>query len=435
MFTLPDGFLLGVATCATQIEGGNCTHSWSDWADRGGVKDGTNPQRANDHWNRYQEDTCLMSDLKIQLYRFGVEWARIEPVMGVFDEGSIAHYREELRCLKEAGIKPLLTLHHFTNPMWFEQCGGFEKLENKKYFLRFIEKAVRSFGDLVSEYITINEPNVYATNGYFFGSWPPGKRSFSQSMRVMSVLTACHIEAYRLIHQVRTELGYSDTKVSFANHLRVFSPKNPKNILHKLSAHLLETCFQTAMTKAMCLGRFSFPISNPAHLKTGVYADFSAVNYYTRSTVSGFADGVCHDAPINDLGWEIYPDGIVACAKMMLRILPNRPIYITENGTCDNSDAFRCRYLYEHLKAIADSGLPITRYYHWCFIDNFEWAEGESARFGIVYLDYPTQSRTIKQSGVFYRKIIENHGVTEAMYNTYVSGIQYPGGQKTETCL
>lgn len=429
MFTLPKNFLLGVATCATQIEGGDCAHTWADWAARGGVKDGTSPERANDHWNRFAEDTALMSDLKIQIYRFGIEWARIEPVMGVFDEESIAHYREELLYLKRAGIQPLLTLHHFTNPLWFEQLGGFEKLENKAHFLRFVEKAIRSFGDLVSEYITINEPNIYAVNGYFLGMWPPGKRSFSRAMQVMTVLTACHIEAYSLIHRVRAELGFSDTKVSFANHLRVFDPANPKNIFHKACAHGLETCFQAAMTKAMCLGKFSFPIGNPAHLKPGVYADFSAINYYTRSTISGFSDGVRKNAPVNDLGWEIYPDGIVVCAKMMLHFLPDRPIYITENGTCDTNDTFRCRYLYEHLKAIADSKLSITRYYHWCFIDNFEWAEGESARFGIVHVDYPTQTRSTKQSGLFYQKIIEQHGVTEEMYRTYVAGVRYPGEQ------
>lgn len=118
---------------------------------------------------------------------------------------------------------------------------------------------------------------------------------------------------------------------------------------------------------------------------------------------------------MNDLGWEIYPAGIVECCRKLHALLPQLPIYITENGTADNHDSFRRRYLYEHLKALTESGLPVTRYYHWCFVDNFEWLEGFTARFGLIHFDPATHRRTVKKSGEFYARMIAEHGITEQM--------------------
>lgn len=416
---------LGAASAATQIEGGRIDHSWMDWAERGHIRDGSSPARANDHYRRFSEDAALMESLGIRDYRLGVEWARIEPEPGRFDESALAHYREELLDLRSRGIRPLLTLHHFTNPMWFERMGAFARFENVPLFLRFVERTVRALGDLVSEYITINEPNVYATNGYFFGAWPPGEASFPRTLHVMSVLCAAHIACYACIHRVRRELGFDDTRVAFANHLRVFAPKDPRNPLHRAAAALSERFFQGSLSLAMTTGRFQFPLKNLSAARPGRYCDFHAINYYTRSTVSGLADGVRENAPVNDLGWEIYPPGIAKCAEKMYRLLP-LPIYITENGTCDRDDRFRCRYLFDHLQALTRSGLPVERYYHWCFCDNFEWLEGESARFGLVYVDYETQRRTVKRSGQFYAEMIRARGVTESAYEAYVAPCAYP---------
>ena len=174
----------------------------------------------------------------------------------------------------------------------------------------------------------------------------------------------------------------------------------------------------------MCTGVCSFPLKKIGSYQKGVYCDYIAVNYYTRSSVKGLSDSVKDNAPVNDLGWEIYPDGIVECAKKLYAVV-KKPIYVTENGTCDASDSFRSRYVYEHLKAISESELPFERYYQWCFCDNFEWVEGESARFGIVYVDYETQKRTVKKSGEFYKKIILDKGVSEKLYDEYVKDQKY----------
>ena len=424
-FQLKKGFLIGTASAATQIEGGNLNHSWLDWYQKGKIVDGSTPARANDHYRLWREDDALMRDMGMQIARIGVEWARVEPENGVFDRDAIDHYVREVELLHAYGIKPLVTLHHFTNPMWFENLGAFEKLENVPLFLRFVDVMVEAFGARVMEYITINEPNVYATNGYFFGSWPPGAKSFRKTCHVMSVLTAAHIQAYEHIHATHARLGIEGTRVSYANHMRVFAPLNPHNPIHRAFASLTRRFFQGSLSKAMGVGRFCYPIRNVARLPKGLYCDFIAINYYTRSTVANLADGVRPNAPINDLGWEIYPEGIVQCAEELYRVHP-LPIYITENGTCDRDDRFRSRYLYDHLKAVSECALPIERYYHWCFVDNFEWLEGESARFGIVKADYETQMRTVKNSGRFLSEIIAAQGVTEAMYAQYVQQQTYP---------
>ena len=165
-FLLPNALLMGVSSAATQIEGGEVNSNWNDWYRQGRITDGTDPATANDHWLRWQEDTELLAQMGMQVYRLGIEWARLCPREGEVDETAVAQYRQELLLLREKGIRPLLTIHHFSNPMWFEKKGGWTRRENLKDYMALVELAVDRFGDLVSDYITINEPNVYATNSY-----------------------------------------------------------------------------------------------------------------------------------------------------------------------------------------------------------------------------------------------------------------------------
>ena len=417
-FKLPAGMRLGAASAATQIEGGNKENSWYDWFTKGHIKDGADPSVACMHYELYAEDARLMQELGIKDYRMGIEWARLEPKRGVFDEEAFAHYRREIKLLRELGIEVLLTIHHFTNPMWFERMGSFEHPECVDIFLAFVKKVVEELGDLVSEYITINEPNVYATHGFYLGAWPPGKKSMQSTFLVLRNLCACHIKAYGLIHKLRKEKGYSGTRVSYAHHMRSYTPKHPWNPWHLICTPLLHRLFQSCISIEFLTGKPVWPLGRIKGIKEGLYCDFHAINYYSRTAVSGLADGVMESVSVNDLGWEIYPQGIAENAHELYK-LAKLPVFITENGTCDNSDVFRRRYLYDHLKVLSESGLPVQRYYHWCFTDNFEWLEGYSARFGLVHVEYSTQKRTVKQSGIFYKKMIEAGGVTQEMQDEY----------------
>ncbi len=425
-YLLPEGLLLGAATAAAQIEGGKVESNWNEWSNQGKILDGSTCERADDHWNRWKEDIDLMASMKLKIYRFGVEWARIEPEEGKTDREAIEHYRQEILYMKSLGIRPLLTIHHFSNPLWFERKGAFSKTGNVKYFLRFVTTVVKSFGDLVSEYVTINEPNVYALNGYVGQGWPPGDNSLLTARRVLSVLAGCHIRAYERIHRLREEMGYSDTKVGFALHMRAFTARNPKNPVASVSTAIERSWFQNVMLKAFACGDFHFPLENLGHFRKGIYSDFLGVNYYTRSMVGKIGDNLTReDAPKTDFGWEIYAEGLTECVREASAVLPGAPVWITENGVCDSGDAFRCRFIYEQLREIAREHLPVERYYYWSLLDNFEWMDGESRRFGLIYVDYGTQKRTVKKSGDFYRQIIDHRGVSEDMYRTFVSGEEY----------
>lgn len=423
-YKLKEGLLLGTATAATQIEGGDENNNWARFAREGKVKDSTTPVRADDHYARFREDIDLMAEMGMQVYRFGIEWSRIEPERGTYSKEAVAHYREEIEYMRSKGIKPLLTLHHFTNPLWFEDMGAWENVDSVEIFLSFVKKAVASFGDLVSEYITINEPNVYCTNSLLWGEWPPEKKSIFSLVRAFSNMAAAHVKAYDYIHAARRAMGYADTSVSFANHLRVFEPEDPKNPLHRFFARASEYLFQGAITEAMMTGKCRFPVLRRKGVKKGKYYDFIGINYYSRSSVKGFADGVRADCFKNDLGWEIYHEGLLELSEKLYSKY-RAPVYVTENGTCDNSDSFRPRFIYDQLKLISERENHIERYYHWSFTDNFEWKEGEGARFGIVHVDYETQTRTVKPSGRLYSSIIKNGGVTDEAYGEFVKSSQY----------
>jgi beta-glucosidase len=416
-FKLPDELLLGVATAATHIEGGEQSHNWYRWSEQGNIKDGSHCKVACDHIHHIKEDVDLIAGLGCQTYRMGLEWSRIEPEEGKFSEEGIALYWKELQLLHEIGIRPLVTLWHFSNPLWVEDDGGWTNPKTIDRFLNYVAYVVEKLSTWVTDWITINEPNVYLYFGYFDGIWPPGhKGDISGFMKGASHLCQAHCQAYELIHQLQ-----SDAKVGVAHHLRVFDPAN-RWPLTKAAVKLTEFVFQGMFLEAMTTGKFQKPLTAKASgIRQGNYADFIGINYYSRDIIKGamkpgqlFGDReVKKDAPVNDLGWEIYPEGLGrVCEKAWKKY--QIPIYITENGTCDAEDTFRAQYIHDHLKVLTETinkGVPVERYYHWSLLDNWEWAEGNSARFGLYHTNYETQERTLRKSGEYFREICKSRVV------------------------
>ncbi|SCZ78110.1 glycoside hydrolase family 1 protein [Acidaminobacter hydrogenoformans] len=453
-FSLPKDFLLGSATSATQIEGGDRNNTWYRWCAAGHIKDGSSCLRAADHWNRVEEDLKLLTATHQRTYRMSLEWSRIEPEAGVFSDEALAHYRRELTLLIANGLRPLVTLHHFSIPLWFADLGGFLNADSVVYFERYVRRVVEALGDLVQDYVTLNEPNVYATNGYYFGIWPPGIRDFRKTLKVCRNLIRCHLTAYALIHSLREDHQFEGpTRVGAAHNLIVFEPFS-RSLPDRLAAKLADHLFQGAMVEAFTTGRllpplgFSVPGGRP--LETAAtsaattaaaaaassrssseapgrrrYSDFMGINYYSRAGVHGknFSFEPLPGTPRNDLGWEIYPEGLKKLCRWSHHRHRHRhqiplPIWITENGTCDAADAFRLQFIYNHLKMISElieEGIPIERYYHWSLLDNFEWLEGESGPFGLYAVDFNTQERTLRKSGVFYADLCLNQGVTASI--------------------
>lgn len=416
--------LIGTATASLQIEGGDRANNWYDWAQLPGtIADGSTPLRATDHWVRWRKDTALMAELGMQTYRMSLEWSRIEPKPGDFDRAAIARYREEVEAIRAAGIVPLVTLHHFSHPSWFQGLGAFTSPHAPDRFLRFVEVVVEALGDLVTDWVTINEPNVYAVQAHLFGEAPPGTRDWGAVRATLRHMAIAHCRAYRRIHELLPE-----ARVGFAHHARVFAPRNRWNPLHRVMSVLDRALFQDLLADAMLGGRFPRLLGRaPADVTPGRYYDYLGLNYYSRSAVRGIDDGTFPGAPVNDLGWEIYPEGLVEVARDLHERYP-APIWVTENGTADARDAFRARFVHEHLRAAATSALPFERYYHWCFVDNWEWAEGEEPRFGIVALDFETQERTPRDSARFLQAVIRDGGVTRGVYDEFVAGRHYPVG-------
>ncbi len=434
--SVPVEFLIGAASAALQIEGGNADTNWHDWARTpGNILDGSTPARATDHWNRWHEDNELMSELNLQIVRIGLEWARIEPRPGEFDLVVLDRYREEIADLIGRGIRPLVTLHHFANPMWFQHLGEFTHPDSAEIFLRFVRTAVHHLGDLVTDWITINEPNVYAVQAYLFREGPPGEVSWRKLRKVLRNLAEAHCRAYLLIHEL-IDAGGRRARVTFAHHVRVFAPKNPANPIHRLFTKVNDLLFHQILEEAMFSGRFSSLLGRqPAGLPAGRYADVIGLNYYSRTAVTGPSDGVFDGVELTDMGWEIFPAGLVQTARRLHEKYPV-PIWVTENGCADNGRAeltgpggaslgiehYRTSFLLDHLTAMAESGLPFERYYHWCFVDNWEWSFGEVPRFGIVHLDYQTQARTIKPSGRMLGDIISAGAITPEIRRRYATG-------------
>lgn len=426
MFSLK-GIKLGVATASAQIEGGDVGSNWNAYSKMGKIYDKSDIKKADDHWVRFKEDIDILDELGIKEYRMSIEWARIEPKHKMFNESAIKRYREEIKMMKDRGVNVLVTLHHFSHPTWFDDMGGFLKEENVSVFLDFAKYVVKNLGDLVSDWCTINEPNVFAVNCYFLGEWLNEEKSFIKTMKVLNVMANCHIGAYKMIHKVHKELGFNKPSVTFAHHIRIFT-RTKDNFIDNKVTKMVDFLFNRGIFEAFALGKFKFPFKNLGKFPKGQYIDKIGINYYTRGMISGVKEYTKENVYKNDLGWEIYSEGIGMACKMLYDILPLE-IMITENGTCDNTDSFRCRYIYDHLKELVSTNLPITHYYHWCFVDNFEWKEGELPRFGIVHNDYDTQKRTIKKSGYMFSELIKSGEFTKEIFDKYVEGSNYHKGE------
>lgn len=430
----PNVFQMGSATAATQIEGGDTNSNWYAWSLAGKIKNGESSIVATDHWKRVEEDIALMQELNHEIYRMSIEWSRIEPKEGEWSEEGIDHYRNELILLKEAGIDPLVSLHHFSSPQWFEEKGGWANPKSVTNFVRFVERVTERLGDLIVEYCTINEPNVLVTSSYMDGEFPPGhtddlKGYFSAAKH----LILAHLQSYQRIHEIREEKEFKgETKVGFAHHAAVLTVAS-KNPLTQLSRKMMNYSFHTLFVKGFVEGKLSFPIGRGYPQGEGIYCDFLGINYYSRHIIKNSwnpallfgkvtVDETLADNKKNDMGWEIYPMGLSEVIQPLYDAY-RLPVYITENGIPDGKDEKRARFIYDHLsqvESLIQSGVDVQRYYYWSLLDNLEWHEGYWPRFGLIEVDYGTLERRIRRSGLFYGEICREKGITDEMIETYL---------------
>jgi len=421
----PSGFLWGVSTAAHQVEGGN-DNQWSDWERAGKIKSGDHCGLACNWWNHPDPDFDLARDLGLNALRLSVEWSRVEPEENNFHPPALQRYREFLEAVLRRGIQPMVSLHHFTHPRWFERQGGFLNPKAPQQFERFTRQVVAALGDLCQHWVTFNEPNVYATRGYVTGEFPPGHRGeIVSAMRVMSAQARAHALAYHAIHELQPR-----AQVGWAQHYMVFHPV--RGTLDRWVAAAQSNIFNEGFFQMMENGRFTFPVSlaAPAVPEAKGACDFVGLNVYNRFHVAfdlksaGQLFGkvfVPPDVPQGDPGveepyGEAYPAAVRFAIERAARLA--KPIYILENGVPDAHDRLRPWLIVNVLKEIHQAikqGHDVRGYYHWTLTDNFEWHEGWRLRFGLVALNPETQQRTPRPSARLYAEIAKKNALPGAM--------------------
>jgi beta-glucosidase len=422
----PPGFLWGTATAAHQVEGDNSNNDWWAWEEAGKIKDGSRSGDACDWWHRAEEDFDRAQAMGQNSHRLSVEWSRIEPQPGHFDRQAIDRYRQMLAGLRERNLAPMVTLHHFTNPLWLVQMGGWENPAVIPLFTRFASRMVEELGDLCSLWCTINEPVVYTTQGYLRGIWPPGRSDFALTWCVMNHMAKAHAQVYRAIHRLASRV-----QVGLVKHMRIFDPANPQDLRDRWVAAVQDHLFNRLFLDAVTEGRLRPPLGLGSLYAPAIDSvDFIGLNYYARDTLAfdpkmaGNLFGRVVFSPEMELGpedWgEIYPPGLYLLVKKLEKY--RKPIYVTECGRPDKTDAHRPRFILTHLaalhRAIAE-GAPVKGFYHWTLVDNFEWAEGWSMRFGLIALDEKTGQRTMKRSGELYAQVCRANAITADMVRLY----------------
>jgi len=410
MQSFPSGFLWGTASAAYQVEGDNKNADWWEFEHQPGkIANGDTSLIACDHYHRYREDFRLLRELNQNAHRLSIEWSRIEPAEGEFDSRQIRHYRDVLGELREQGIQPMVTLHHFTSPQWFVRKGGWADRESSRAFLPYVSRVADELGDLVSMWCTINEPNIYGANGWITGEFPPAHQGDLASFyRVIANLRRAHELAYAALKR-----KWPDTPVGLSHHKFLFLPASSRR-RDRLAA---STAQFTVDRWPVGPGQFRRVVEASADY-VGIahyWAQMAAFDasrpkdqFIRRFNVPG--------AHVTDMGWSADPSHMRSVLNELKSL--GKPVYITENGLATNDDAKRQRYIVEVLTSVRqaiDDGVDVRGYFHWTNLDNFEWARGYTARFGLIEVDRTTLERTVRPSGRLYGRIAAANGLPAAV--------------------
>jgi beta-glucosidase len=421
--TFPPGFLWGTATSAHQVEGQNSNNQWWDWEQQPGrIWHSDRSGEACGWWRDPEPDFDRVAALGQNAHRLSIEWSRIEPREGVFDDAALDRYRAMLLSLRRRGITPMITLHHFTNPRWLETQGGWLHPATPQLFARFAARAVAVLGDLCELWCTINEPMVYVTQGYLLGIWPPGRRDIVGAIRAAAGLLRGHAAAAAAIRNINPAI-----QIGIVHQLRLFDPATPAARDVAVAA-IWDYLFNVIVLHALRTGRVLPPFGSgrvwPALRES---CDFFGLNYYTRERVAfdvrqpGLMFGRRYTPPDvlqSQAGFEgktygeIYPAGIYRALRRAASL--RLPIYITETGLPDDDDDQRPGFMLGHLaaahRAIHD-GVDLRGIFLWTLIDNFEWTEGWGLRFGLYALDERTGARRRRPSAALYAAIARANAI------------------------
>lgn len=443
----PSDFVWGTATAAYQVEGatregGRGLSIWDTFAETPGtIADGQTGHIADDHYHLFAEDVDLMADLGMNAYRFSISWSRVQPDgVGSANPRGVAFYRRLVEALLERGITPYATLYHWDLPQPLEDLGGWLNRDTAERFADYAQLVVDELGDLVTNWITLNEPWCAAFLGYASGVHAPGKRLGSHAAHAAHHLLLGHGRAVAAIREARptANIGLALNLYSVRPATQSEVDRDAARRIDGLQNRLfLDPILTGAYPDDVLrdLGEEEWFAANPAAdaADIAVPIDFLGINYYSRHTVAAAPasaaaassypgsesirfvdDGV----PRTQMGWPIHPDGLIDVLKYAHDRRPDLPLFITENGAAYEDDLTesgevvdneRRDYFEKHLAACANAlqgGLPLKGYFAWSLMDNFEWTWGYTRRFGLVYVEYETQRRVVKESGRWFARFL-----------------------------
>ncbi len=379
----PDGFTWGTATAAHQIEGGNTNNDWWVFEHTAGTGCTEPSGDACDSWIRWEEDADLVAGLGLDNYRFSVEWSRIEPADGEISRAALEHYRRQCLGLRERGIDPVVTFHHFTTPRWLVELGGWETGVAVERFGRFCTVVAGALGDVMARACTINEPNIVATMGWHAGMFPPGRHDVDLSRRV-----AAH---------------FADAHRVAVDAIRAGAPGVPVGLTLSMTDYQLAPGGERQLASIRHHAEDVF-------LDVTQGDDFLGVQVYTRMLIgpdgwAGYEDGV----PVLDMGYEFYPASLGNCLRRAWEYTGGSlPLLVTENGIGTTDDEQRIDYVRQALAGVLDAideGVDVRGYTYWSLLDNFEWALGYRPRFGIASVDRGTFARMPKPSAAWLASV------------------------------
>ncbi len=425
-YYFPEGFLWGTATAAHQVEGQNQNNTWSAWEQEDGrIVEGHQSGLACDWWGgRWREDFDRAAAAHQNAHRLSIAWSRIQPEADRWDEHALDRYRKMLVGLKERKMTPMVTLHHFSEPLWVAELGGWENPDIVDLFGAFVRKAVEALMPYCDYWVTINEPNVFAFQAYIEGTFPPGKHDLKTALLVMENMVRAHARAYEIIHDLQPK-----AQVGISLHYRGFHPATWVPMDH-WAARIFDKIFNLSFPRALKDGVFDVILRRQRVPEAAGTQDFLGLNYYACDTVRfdllaskdmfvrRYYPG---DALLSETGFIAnQPEGMHACVRWGSQF--DVPMLITENGVEDSQDNFRPRYLAEHLHALwlaVNQNYPVKGYFHWSLVDNFEWERGWTQRFGLWGLDIETQARIRRPSVDLFAEICRINGISSQAIETY----------------
>jgi beta-glucosidase len=420
----PPDFRWGTSTSAHQVEGNNRNNDWWSWEqDERNILQGHRSGLACNWWENAEADLDRAAEMGTNAMRISLEWSRIEPEPSVFDNAALDRYRQILQAMHERDLEPMVTLHHFSNPLWLVEKGDFNTDVVVDYFQRYTAKVVGALGDLVPIWITINEPMVYVFLRYLARVFPAPRRvGWGAALRAVRSLLSCHAAAYHTIRDT-----YRQAKVGVAKNMAVFEPRIGGNVLDAWWTKRISWIFNEMWMQSMSDGRLRWPVGRGTVRGLKDSFDFVGIDYYTRYYIKFPPRGELYeqewgpDAIVTDGNYsEIYPDGLYQVLKSSRRY--GKPIIITENGLPDRADAWRSAFMLNHLREVwraISFSFPVMGYFHWSLVDNFEWHKGWTQRFGLIEMNPESQERHWRASGHLYREICHTRSISSDMAERY----------------